>query len=181
LKAEANPSFAELFANLKRKEVKKGTVLLAPGDHARYAYYVTKGCLRSYVTNPAGKVHILQFAPEGWYISDMNSLLNNQEALVHIDAIEDSEFLVFDKSLLKLTEEMPHEVIIKQFKALQNNIIATNKRLIHLLSSTAEERYLDFTNTYPALAKRLPLKHIAAYLGISPEFVSRIRKKIVHK
>ena len=145
--------------------------MLSPGEHARYAYRVTKGCLRSYVTDFAGKEHILQFAPEGWYVSDMNSLLNNQEASIYIDAIEDSEFIVYDKVYLKINRRYPPwKSCIKQFKVLQNNIIAANKRLIHLLSSTAEERYLDFIHTYPDLAKRLPLKLIAAYVGITPEF-----------
>jgi CRP-like cAMP-binding protein len=168
-------------APLKKKAVKRKTVLLSPGEHARYVYYVTKGCLRSYVTGHRGKEHILQFAPEGWYISDMNSILNNQETNIHIDAIEDSEFFVYDKIQLKFIADISNEVLIKHIKVLQNNIIAANKRLVHLLSSTAEERYLDFMNTYPELAKRLPLKLIASYLAISPEFVSRIRKKIVHK
>jgi CRP-like cAMP-binding protein len=181
LKADDPNLFATAYNDLKTKAVKKGTVLLSPGEHARYAYRVTKGCLRSYVTDATGKEHILQFAPEGWYISDMSSLVNNAKASVTIDAIEDSEFLVFDKTVLKSAEEIPYDILIQLTKTLQNNIIATNKRLIHLLSSTAEERYLDFLETYPGLAKRLPLKLIAAYLGISPEFVSRIRKKIVHK
>ncbi len=169
------------FQDLKTLQVKKGTVLLAKGQHSRYAYQVVKGCLKSYVEDEAGKEHIVQFAPEGWYISDMNSFFNGAEAAVTIAAIEDSEVLLMDRSLHERAKSMPQEDLLQYLKITQNNIIALNKRLILLLSSTAQERYLDFITTYPSLVQRLPLKLIASYLGITPEFLSRVRKKLASK
>jgi CRP-like cAMP-binding protein len=159
----------------------KGTMLLTKGAMARHAYKVLRGCLKSYVTDKTGKEHIIQFAPEGWLISDMNSIFNNVPATMYIEAIEDTEAIVIDRSYMDRAEHLEKEMLLQQKKTLTNNIIALNKRLIMLLSSTAEERYLDFMATYPTLLQRLPLKLIASYLGMTPEYLSDVRKKLAKK
>ena len=167
--------------NYESRKIKKGTVLLNQGDKAKYIYQVKKGCLKSFVTDKNDKEHILQFAPENWIITDMNSSLNSVEATISIVAIEDSEVIFFERKLVNNLEIIPQEILLIEIKRLHNHIIANNKRLIHLMSSTAEERYLSFIETYPPLVQRIPVKSIASYLNISSEFLSRIRKKIVHK
>lgn len=167
-----------MLRSLEKRIVKKGTFLLAKGEKAQEAYHILKGCLRSYAVDDTGKEHIIQFAPEGWYISDMDSFFNGAEAIVCIDAIEDSEVQVFNKAMLREVDKLSRDVIFKQMTVLQNNIIAINKRLILLLSASAEERYRNFRETYPTLAQRVPLKMIASYLGMTPEFLSRLRKKM---
>jgi CRP-like cAMP-binding protein len=170
------PKDAELFS------VKKGTILLQKGEKAKHGFFVVKGCLKSFVIDSSGKEHILNFAPENWIISDLNSLLNNAESSLTIKAIEDTEYYLINSKNFELAFESPSKDLIeKQVQMLIKNIIATNKRLISLMSATGEERYLEFIATYPSLIQRLPLKLIASYLAITPEFLSRIRKKLAKK
>lgn len=171
----------DIFDNLKIKKVSKGTILLHKGEISS-AYKVVKGCLKSYVLDKAGKEHILQFAPEGWFISDPDSFFNSKPATIFIDAIEDSEILVLTTSTFEhLNQNLDYHILTEYNNRLLRNMIASNRRLINLLSATAEERYIDFTETYPALMQRLPLKLIASYLGITPEYLSDVRKKLTRK
>ncbi|SEL02295.1 Crp/Fnr family transcriptional regulator [Parapedobacter koreensis] len=163
------------------KKFSKGAILLRQGEKSQYGYQVLSGCLRSFVIDTAGKEHIIQFAPENWLLTDMNAFLNNSSAVMNIDVIEESEVIVYDKRVFSYLEQASKEVLLAEIKRFQNNIIAHNNRIIALLSATAEERYISFMETYPSLHQRLPLKLIAAYLGITPEFLSRIRKKLVKK
>jgi len=165
----------------KRKKVSKGEVLLNLGSIASYGYKVETGCLRSYVIDQSGKEHILQFAPEGWLISDLDSFTNRKPAVIFIDAIEDSEVSFISKSDFGDLYSLDKAVLIEMNIKFRNNFIVTNKRIISLLSATAEERYIEFTETYPTLVQRIPLKLIASYIGITPEYLSELRRKIAKK
>ena len=171
----------EIFNDLKTKTVSKGTILLHQGEHCNTGYKVLKGCLKSYVIDKTGKEHILQFAPEGWLISDMDSFINGNPSAIFIDALEDSEVMLLTKAALGELEEQYQPILVEQNKKLLRNLISVNKRLIALLSSTAEERYTDFIETYPTLMQRLPLKLIASYLGMTPEYLSDVRRKLTKK
>lgn len=163
------------------KTIKKGTILLREGDRATNAFRVKSGCLRSYMIDKTGKEYILQFAPEGWIVSDLNGFINDTPSNTFIDAIEDTEFIVFTKEEFGGYENPSNEFLKEQVNVLTRNIIAISKRLRLLLSSTAEERYLDFIHTYPTLTQRLPLKLIASYIGITPQYLSEIRGKLAKK
>jgi CRP/FNR family transcriptional regulator, anaerobic regulatory protein len=176
---ETENEYYDLPIDFKIKKIKKGTILLNQGEIAKYIFHVKKGCLKSFVTDKLGKQHILQFAPENWFITDLNSSLYSVESIITIDAIVDSEVVCFDKNILHNLKSIRQEALLKEIKRLHNHIIANNKRLILLLSATAEERYLWFSETYPSLVKTLPVKLIASYLNISPEFLSRIRRRLV--
>ena len=167
--------------NLIQKKISKGTILLSKGSVCKHAYKVTKGCLKSYVIDKAGKEHIIQFAPEDWIITDLDSFLNNKPTYIFIKAIEESEVLVLNKSTFNNLESVEKKFLLEQNNKLVRNLISMNRRLINLLSSTAIERYRDFLETYPALIQRLPLKLIAAYIGVTPEYLSDIRRKIAKK
>ncbi|WP_316635021.1 Crp/Fnr family transcriptional regulator [uncultured Flavobacterium sp.] len=171
----------EFLNNLETKNVSKGTILLHQGDLCKAVYKVVKGCLKSYVTDNTGKEHILQFAPEEWQISDLDSFLNDKPTAVFIEAIEDSEIIILSKDFLLNYKSFDRPALVELNNKLLHNIIATNRRLIALLTVSAEERYIDFTQTYPNLVQRLSLKLIASYIGITPEYLSEIRRKIVHK
>lgn len=171
----------DIFDNLESKNIPKGAVLLHQGEICTIAYKVLKGCLRSYVIDKSGKEHILQFTPEGWFVSDMDSFFNKKPSIMFIDAIEDSEVLLITKHVLDSNEKLDKATLIEQNERLFRNLISTNKRLIHLLSSSAEERYIDFIETYPTLLQRLPLKLIASYLGMTPEYLSEVRRKLAKK
>jgi len=163
------------------KTISKGTVLLRQGDVCKFGCKVIKGCLISYLIDDTGKEHIMQFAPEGWLITEMNSLLNDAPSSIYIKAIEDTEVYWVQGKKMDVWESANREELIEQINLLTRNIISANKRTRMLLSSTSEERYLDFIETYPTLALRLPLKLIAAYIGITPEYLSEIRRKVAGK
>lgn len=145
------------------------------------AYWVESGCLKSYVIDQSGKEHILQFAPEGWLISHMDTLTSETPSIVFIDAIEESKVVLVSKSDYGNPEDLDRELLIEMTNKYRNNLVAKNKRIIGLLSWTAEQRYIDFTATYPTLVQRLPLKLIASYIGITPEYLSEIRRKLAKK
>ena len=169
---------------LKKNEtlfLKKGSVLLRQGDKCKVTYQVKTGCLKRYIIDREGKEHILQFAPEGWIISDMNSFINDTESAVFIDAIEDTEVELITRSARSAFENASKEFLNQVISKFTNNIIALDKRITLLLASTAEERYLDFIKTYPSLLQRLPLKLIAAYIGITPEYLSELRNKMAKR
>ena len=168
----------DIFTGTITKTVAKGTLLLRAGEICKTGYLVQKGCLKSYVVDSTGKEHIIQFAPEGWAISDLDSIINKKPSAVFIEAIEDSEVVLLTKTAFEKIAKSSKEELIEMNNKLFRNIIAANKRLIALLSATAEERYLEFTDTYPTLVQRLPLKLIASYIGITPEYLSEIRRKI---
>lgn len=162
----------------KTKKITKGEILLRAGDVALFSYKVNSGCLKSYVIDNAGKEHILQFAPEDWLIGDMDSSTNQKPSVIFIDAIEDSEVSFISISSFRDFSTLEKELLSDMSIKLRNNLIATNKRVISLLSATAKERYIEFTETYPTLVQRLPLKLIASYIGITPEYLSDLRRKI---
>lgn len=171
----------EIFKPSKTKKVKKGEILLNMGDVATFTYKVKGGCLKSYVIDHAGKEHILQFAPEGWLIGDMDSATNNKPTMIFIDAIEDSEVSYISTAALADLHKLDKYMLAEMGIKLRNNLIATNKRVIGLLSATAKDRYISFTETYPTLIQRLPLKLIASYIGITPEYLSDLRRKLAKK
>ena len=170
-----------IFETSTKKSIKKGTILLRQGEICKFGCKVITGCLKSYVIDATGKEHIMQFAPEGWIITDMNSLNNNVPSDITIEAIENSEVHWIQSETLDIWEKSSREVLLEQIKMLTRNIITANKRTRMLLSSTGEERYIEFIQTYPTLTKRLPLKLIAAYIGITPEYLSEIRRKVAGK
>lgn len=165
----------------KTKKISKGEILLSFGDVARFAYKVESGCLKSYVIDHAGKEHILQFAPEDWLIGDMDSSTNKKPSVIFIEAIEDSEVSFISAADFGDFHLLEKDLLTEMSIKLRNNLIATNNRIISLLSATAKERYIEFAETYPTLVQRLPLKLIASYIGITPEYLSDLRRKIAKK
>jgi CRP-like cAMP-binding protein len=167
------------ISQLKVKRLKKKQHLLQEGDICRYDYFVNKGCLRTYTIDEKGLEHILQFAIEYWWIGDMYSFLTQTPARYNIDALENSEVLCLEKNVLEdLYIKIPKfERFFRHL--LQNAFVALQERINTSLSQTADEQYCTFIEKYPLMEKRLPLKQIASYLGITPESLSRIRSQYV--
>jgi len=157
------------------RTVKKGELLQRPGDSARKAFYVKKGLLRSYTIDEKGKEHIFIFAPEDWYISDIDADMDNNKAELFIDAIEESKVQEFDRSDMDFENV---DVDLVDFRKLIKRVGVLQKRVIMLMSATAQERYEHFLKTYPSIVQRAPQKMIASYLGITPEALSKIRGKM---
>ena len=163
-------------------EVEKGDYLIQPEQTSTHTFFVEKGLLRYFSVDQNAKEHILQFAPENWFVGDRNGVCFNQPSNFYIQAIEPSRVALINESLFatKLSAINPEFVAYNE-QILQKHIHQLQKRLHFLLSATAEERYLDFIATYPDLTRRVPQWMIASYLGITPESLSRVRKDLANK
>src|SRR5690349_11754832 len=147
----------------------------------RYAAFVCSGILRSYLLDKKGKGHVIQFAPEGWWISVKPGDAPDAPSTVSIDAIESSNVLLLDRQgHLQLMEKMPGYATMF-LQGMQKRSEAKEIRIVNSLTATAEERYHDFLKTYPTIAQRVPLQMLGSYLGITSETVSRIRRKAMLK
>jgi CRP-like cAMP-binding protein len=160
------------------KKLRRRQYFLQEGDVCRYQAFVVKGILRSYTIDEKGAEHVLQFAPEGWWIADLYSYLTDEPSTFTIDALEEVELLVITRpaweELMLKVPKLEH-----YFRVLvQNHLIATQRRLLQTLTQTAEEKYVKFADAYPACIQRVPQHMIASYLGISRETLSRLRKQM---
>ena len=161
--------------------LRSGDYVQRAGEQAKYGVFVAKGCLRSYTIDGKGKEHIVQFAPENWWLADAASLINKIPTQYFFDAIEDSEVLVIDAPAhQKVIDTVPGYGAAMR-AGLQKHAAAKDQRIVHSLSASAEERYLAFLETYPSIVQRVPQWMLASYLGITPETLSRIRKDLSRK
>ena len=181
-KAALTPEEIGFLRNLfAARSLSKGEFLQRTSEPARFSVFVARGCLRSYVIDERGREHIIQFAPEDWWLSDANSLASGGPATFFIDAVEDSDVLLIDPpSHQRLVERVP-KYAASMRAGLERHAAAKDRRIVTTLSASAEERYLDFASRYPSLFRRVPQKMLASYLGISPETLSRLRKKIASR
>jgi len=163
------------------KKLRKKQFLLHEGEVCKNIGFVNSGCLREYTIGNKGSEHIIQFAIEDWWISDPNSYLSGLPSTYNIDALENSEVLLLEKSAReKLLDSCPK--MERFFRILiEANFVATQRRITESLSTSAEERYLKFIKMYPKLIEQVSQNHIASYLGITPQSLSRIRKELSQK
>jgi CRP-like cAMP-binding protein len=172
---------AVYYALFERKTVRKRELLLREGAVCKYSYFVVQGSLRSFNTDEKGVEHIVQFAFEDYWMTDMYSFLSCKPALYSIEAMEDTELLRIDATNNELAfAKIPQLERLFRLR-LQNAYIALQHRLIAAHSDSAEARYLDLIARYPTIAQRVPQHQIASYLGIAPESLSRIRKRLAGK
>lgn len=171
-------SFISLFDS---KAIRKKHFLLQEGEICKFEGFVTRGLFKVYHLDTKGLEQILYFAMEGWWITDIDSFTTQRPSQLFIEALEDSEVLIISKQdKEKAYQEIP--TIEKLFRVMtQKTHVALQRRMIDNLSKTADQRYVDFITKYPTLSQRLTNIQIAAYLGISHEFLSKIRKKIALK
>lgn len=159
---------------LRDKKVKKKQYLLQEKEIQKYGFFVLSGCLRSYSIDKNGIEHILQFAPSGWWIGDMSSLKDEKPSVLYIDAVCDSEILLLSNN----DQNYLYEAVPKMerfFRLLAESAFKTCQcRLIENLSLPAKDRYESFCRRYPTLIQSLPKKYIASYIGVTPEFLSKV-------
>lgn len=154
---------------------------LQHGDICEYFNFVVRGCLRLYKVGNDGAYHILQFATEKHWILDLASFHKRMPSTFNIDALEDTVVLrIHYLDLIDLYTRAPK--FDRIFRVLlENHFMQQQERIGQLFSSTTEERYQSFLETYPHLLHRIPQVHIASYLGVTPEFLSRIRSRLTKK
>lgn len=163
---------------LRERKVKKGQFLVHEGAVSRCTNFVTEGSVRTYFIDLNGQEHIVQFAIEGWWISDLNSFIMQMPATFNVQAIEDSTVIeVSYESLEMLYEKIP--LMERYFRVItQRAFVAFQQRVVQNISMTAEDRYLAFQEKYPKIEMRIPQRLVASYLGISAEFLSKIKKRL---
>lgn len=166
---------------LDHKLIPKKTILLQEGEICNFEAFIVKGCIRTYYINENGFEVTLQFGIENWWASDMASFHEQTPSKVFIESLEDCDLL--------LLHHLTKDELLKQvpkfervFRIMvQRNLCATQNRLIGSISKTAQEKYLEFIEKYPTIPQRVAQHYIASYLGISAEFLSKVRAKLNKK
>jgi len=163
---------------MERIQVKKRERLLTAGEISRKVYFIEKGCLRQYLVNRDGDERNIYFKVEGGWCSELESFLNNKPTDLNIQALEDSDLISFNQKnwIYAVTRIPPFTMYF--IKAQQETNYMLKKRLGEATIETPEEKYRRLIEEEPGLLMRLPLIQIALYLGVTPETLSRIRKKI---
>ncbi len=168
-------------ALLLSKKYKRKEFLLLNGQVAKYEIFISKGCVKNYTLDNNGFEHISMFAVEDWWTGDMASFTTVEVSKYNIIALEDTEALLISKQNMEiLLEKIPK--FERFFRILyQKSLTARIEKNNQNISFTAEERYLYFINKYPQFVQRISQKNIASYLGITPEFLSVMRKRLSQK
>lgn len=162
-------------------QVKRRQFIVQPNFVCTHQSYVSKGAFRSYFISNDGIEHTIQFAIEDWFISDFNSYINQEPASLYVEALEDS--IVFQIAYDDVEKLCDLNARFERFFRLvaQKSFAYSQKRVLSNLGKTAEERYVEFQELYPSIVQRVPQYALASYLGMSPEFLSKIRRRIVSK
>lgn len=171
--------FEKLSSFYHIEQIQKNQMLLSEGEICDFEGYILEGCFKIFYQEDNIKEHILYFAVEDWWVLDIGSFVSGTPSKLNIQALEDSKVIMISKEKKeKLYHEMPKTE--RLFRLMnQKALEAIQLRMISMLNKTADKRYLEFKNKYPTLEQRIPQHQIAAYLGISHEFLSKIRRKLL--
>ena len=176
---EEEKTLVEARATLRK--IKRRQMILQEGFVCKHYSFVSEGCFRMYGVDNKGTEHNIQFAAENDWIADIGSFHSAKTSQLFIEAIEPSVILQIEKEeLYFLYRSIPK--LDRIFKVIiENKYVELQNRVLQNISSTAQQRYLNFLEQYPHLSNRLPNTQIASYLGITPEFLSKIRKDLAEK
>ena len=161
--------------------LKKGDFALREGETCKHTFFIESGLLKQYTLDNKGKEHILLFAPENWFVANIESVHFNRPSNYFIEAVEDTRILLVDEELILRLSQYSRTFLEFNNKLLHSHILSLQTRVTQLLAASAEERYLDFIKSYPQLVMRVPQWMIAAYLGIAPESLSRVRGELTER
>ena len=176
-----NQEEALFLSKIEFKSYKAKTILLSPGEIANSTYFVNSGILRSFNVNDNIIEHVLHFACEGWWIGDMYSYISQKPGNLFIEVLEDAEVAIITKeNQQELYLQIPK--LERFFRILaENSLVSHQERLMDNLSLTAEERFEKFCNKYPTLIQKVSQKNIASYIGVTPEFFSKMKSRLLRK
>ncbi|MDB5152636.1 MAG: cyclic nucleotide-binding protein [Mucilaginibacter sp.] len=171
----------EIANRLSERKIRRNQYILQEGDVCRHFTFVVSGCFKMFAVDKNGKEHNLQFAAENDWITDLSSFYSEKVSNVFIEAIERSEILQIKHDDLLYLYVHYHKIDHNFRVIIEQKYIELQNRVLQNISSTAEERYTTFLQQYPNLSNRLPNTQIASYLGITPEFLSKIRREISNR
>ena len=177
-----SPEEEMLFlSKTETRQFKAKTVLLHAGEVCKHSYFVNSGIIRSFNINDNIVEHVLSFACGGWWISDMYSLLSQKPGNLYIEVLEDAEVMMLSKENQdELYREIPK--LERFFRILtENSLVAHQERLMDNLSLSAEERFEKFCKKYPSLIHQVSQKQIASFIGVTPEFFSKMKARLLKK
>ncbi len=169
------------LSKIETKHYKAKTIILNAGEICKHSYFVNSGILRSFTINDNIVEHVLSFACEGWWIGDMYSLLSQKPGNLFIEVLEDAEVVLLSK---ENQEELYHQIpkLERFFRIIvENSLVSYQERLMDNLSLTAEERFEKFCKKYPTLIQKIPQKQIASFIGVTPEFFSKMKSRLLRK
>ena len=177
----SNIEFEAIYQSMRREVYKKRESLVRSGEACEHFYFVLSGSLRTFTTDERGHEHIFHLAFEDWWASDLFSFITGDTAFFSIEALEDTEVLAIHRD--------DYEVLLSQYPKferffrllMQNAYVASQKRTMDIMSLSAEKRYVQLTQRYPQLEMRVAQHHIASFLGITPEALSRIKRGLIEK
>jgi CRP-like cAMP-binding protein len=177
----SNNDFDYSMSYFKELQLKKKQHFLFAGEICKQIAYVNRGCLRHYFINPKGEEHIIYFAFEDWWVGDLSSFFSHTPTVYNLQALEDCELLTISSAdFTRLCEERPKFNELYNAKT-RNAYTSYIDKLRNEKAESPEEKYLKLLEKSPLVLQRIPLIYIASYLGIKPESLSRLRKRLAAK
>jgi CRP-like cAMP-binding protein len=170
-----------IYSIAKEKSVSKGEILIREGQTVNKTFFVTQGSLRSFCIDKEGKEHTLQFAIKDWWISDFMAIYSHEPASLTVESITNSIVIEFNSQKLDKIYLLFPEFEQFQRKNLERHVVSLHKRILNQMQLTALERYTLFLKQYPDIERHIPNYHIASYLGITQQSLSRVRAEISKK
>ena len=170
-----------IYSIAKEKLVSKGEILIREGQTVNKTFYVVHGSLRSFCIDKESKEHTLQFAIKDWWISDFMAIYNNEPASLTVECITDATVIEFNAQKLNEIYLQFPEFEPFQRKNLERHVVSLHKRILNQLQLSALERYNLFLEQYPNIEQHIANYHIASYLGITQQSLSRVRAEIAKK
>lgn len=172
---------AHFLSKTETHTYKAKTILLSAGEVCKHSYFVNSGILRSFNINDNIVEHVLSFACEGWWMSDMYSYFSQKPGQLFVEVLEEAEVVSLSK---ENQEQLYHDIpkLERFFRILiENSLVANQQRLMDNLSLPAEERFEKFTRKYGTLVHKVPQKQIASFIGVTPEFFSKMKARLLKK
>ena len=170
-----------ILSKLRKRRYLKNQYVVQQGDICMYLSFVISGCMKTFYVDNDGNEHIIMFSIENWWAGDITSFVKEIPADFNVQCLENCEVIQFSSlDLNYLYDTVPK--FERMFRIiLENAYAASQKRIIESYSMTAKDRYLKFRDQYPSIGQRVPQYMIASYLGITKEFLSKIRNQIIHE
>lgn len=168
-----------LTSKVTYRKYAKGQYIVQQGDVCKHQCFVVSGCTKTFHIDDSGQEHIVMFSIQNWWTSDMGSFISKIPADYNIQCIENTELIMFSSEAMEeLYSEIPKlERFFRQI--IERALVASQKRIVRSFSLSAKDRYLYFRNQYPKIEKLIPQYMVASYLGITKEFLSKIKKELL--